>query len=66
MAAKAKRDRERRTLAAPLVQDGALRQAGEPVELRPDQIARLEAQGVVTPVEAPAPANESDGKETAR
>ena len=36
---------ERRTLARPLVQGGVHKAPGETVELRPDQIARLEAQG---------------------
>lgn len=49
MAAKTQPKRERRTLAKPLVQAGVERQPGEEVELRPDQIARLEAQGVVAP-----------------
>lgn len=37
--------RQPRTLAKPLVQAGATREAGETVLLRPDQIARLEPLG---------------------
>ena len=43
MAAKARKGRERRTLARPLVQGGVHKAPGETVELRPDQIARLDA-----------------------
>ena len=63
MAAKAKPKRERRTLARPLVQGGVHKAPGETVELRPDQIARLDAQGIL----APAPAGgEGDDEGTAK
>ena len=51
MAAKAKPKRERRTLARPLVQGGEHKAPGETVELRPDQIARLDAQGILAPAQ---------------
>ena len=37
--------REERTLAKPIEQAGVLREPGETVRLRPDQIARLEPEG---------------------
>lgn len=43
--------RQKRVLAKPLVQAGERREIGETVELRPDQIARLEPEGYF---EAPA------------
>ena len=46
--------REERILAKPLVQSGVLKQPGETVRLRPDQIARLEAGGHFEPVKAKA------------
>ena len=41
--------RRKRVLAKPLSYRGAMRGAGETVELRPDQIARLEPQGYLKP-----------------
>lgn len=64
MAAKAKPKRERRTLARPLVQGGVHKAPGETVELRPDQIARLEAQGYFAA--APAAGGEGDDEGTAK
>lgn len=46
--------RQKRVLAKPLVQAGERREPGETVELRPDQIARLEPEGYF---EAPVPAD---------
>ena len=46
--------RGRRVLARPLVQAGTLRARGETVELRPDQIARLEPAGYFRPASKPA------------
>ncbi len=37
--------REERVLAKPLIQTGVLKQPGETVRLRPDQIARYGTQG---------------------
>ena len=45
--------RQKRVLAKPLIQAGERREPGETVELRPDQIARLEPDGYFEPV-APA------------
>ena len=50
MGATSKTKRETRVLAKPLSQGGVMRAAGEPVELRPDQITRLEAEGYLEPV----------------
>lgn len=61
MAAKARKGRERRTLARPLVQGGTPRQPGETVELRPDQVARLEAQGILAPAQEAQRAEGSTG-----
>ena len=66
MAAKARKGRERRTLARPLVQGGVHKAPGETVELRPDQIARLDAQGYFAADGAPAPAGEHDDEETSK
>ena len=60
--AKTQPKRERRTLAKPLVQAGEQKEPGDTVELRPDQIARLEAQGVLLPAGG---ARESGEGETA-
>ena len=38
-----------RVLARPLIQAGALRDAGETVRLRPDQVERLEPEGYLEP-----------------
>ena len=51
--------RQKRVLAKPIVQGGERREPGETVELRLDQIARLEPQGYF---EAPAP--DKQGKST--
>lgn len=53
--------RTERTLDKPLIQAGVLRQAGDKVMLRPDQIERLEGEGYVRP--APTTAAGKD-KET--
>ena len=49
--------RQKRVLAKPLVQAGERREIGETVELRPDQIARLEPEGYFA---APAPADKKE------
>ena len=41
--------RQKRILAKPLIQGGERREPGETVELRPDQIARLELDGYFEP-----------------
>ncbi len=46
--------REERVLAKPIVQAGIERASGETVRLRPDQIARLEAEGCFEPIRAKA------------
>ena len=45
--------REQRMLAKPLVQAGIECNPGDTVRLRPDQIARLEAQGYFEPTAKP-------------
>ena len=50
--------REKRVLAKAIIQAGVERNAGETVELRPDQIARLEPDGYF---ESEAPARERRG-----
>ena len=49
MGATGETKRERRVLAKPLSQGRVMRAAGETVELRPDQITRLEAEGYLEP-----------------
>ena len=56
--------REDRVLAKPLIQAGVRREAGETVRLRPDQIARLEADGYFEAVKTSAskPAAKAEDK----
>ena len=51
MAADTKPRRQTRVLAKPMSQGGVMRAAGEEVELRDDQIARLEAEGYLAPAD---------------
>ena len=55
MAADTKPRRQTRVLAKPMSQGGVMRAAGEEVELRDDQIARLEAEGYLAPAPADGP-----------
>lgn len=55
--------RQKRVLAKPLVQGGELREPGETVELRQDQIERLERQGYF---EAAAPDKREREKEKSK